>query len=30
LGHTISQDGIAIDPGKVQEVMEWKPPTTVR
>jgi hypothetical protein len=29
LGHTISQDGIAVDPGKVQEVMNWKPPTTV-
>jgi hypothetical protein len=30
LGHTISQVGIAIDPDKVQEVMNWKPPTTVR
>jgi hypothetical protein len=30
LGHTISQAGIAIDPDKVQEVMNWKPPTTVR
>jgi hypothetical protein len=30
LGHTISQDGIAVDPHKVQEVMNWKPPTTVR
>jgi hypothetical protein len=30
LGHTISQDGISVDPGKVQEVMDWKPPTTVR
>jgi hypothetical protein len=30
LGHTISQDGIAVDPKKVQEVMDWKPPTTVR
>jgi hypothetical protein len=29
-GHTISQDGIAVDPEKVQEVMNWKPPTTVR
>jgi hypothetical protein len=29
-GHTISQVGIAIDPDKVQEVMNWKPPTTVR
>jgi hypothetical protein len=30
LGHTISQKGIAVDPDKVQEVMDWKPPTTVR
>jgi hypothetical protein len=30
LGHTISQDEIADDPEKVQEVMDWKPPTTVR
>jgi hypothetical protein len=30
LGHTISQEGIAVDPNKVQEVMDWKPPTTVR
>jgi hypothetical protein len=30
LGHTISQAGIAVDPDKVQEVMYWKPPTTVR
>jgi hypothetical protein len=26
LGHTISKDGISIDPSKVQEVMDWKPP----
>jgi hypothetical protein len=30
LGHTISQEGISVDPEKVQEVMDWKPPTTVR
>jgi hypothetical protein len=30
LGHTISHAGIAVDPDKVQEVMNWKPPTTVR
>jgi hypothetical protein len=30
LRHTISQDGISVDPEKVQEVMNWKPPTTVR
>jgi hypothetical protein len=30
LGHTISERGIVVDPDKVQEVMNWKPPTTVR
>jgi hypothetical protein len=30
LGHTISEGGIAVDSDKVQEVMNWKPPTTVR
>jgi hypothetical protein len=30
LGHTISQDGVSVDPKKVQEVMNWTPPTTVR
>jgi hypothetical protein len=30
LGHTMSQAGIVVDPDKVQEVMNWKPPTTVR
>jgi hypothetical protein len=25
LGHTISQDGVSVDPEKVQEVMNWKP-----
>jgi hypothetical protein len=30
LGHTISQAGIVVDPDKVQEVMNWKPPITVR
>jgi hypothetical protein len=29
LGHTISQDGISIDPSKVQEVIDWKPPKSV-
>jgi hypothetical protein len=29
LGHTISSDGISIDPSKVQEVLDWKPPTSV-
>jgi hypothetical protein len=30
LGHMISQEGIAVDLKKVQEVMDWKPPSTVR
>jgi hypothetical protein len=25
----VSPEGIAMDPGKVKEVLEWKPPTTV-
>jgi hypothetical protein len=29
LGHTISKDGISVDPSKVQEVMDWKPPKIV-
>jgi hypothetical protein len=29
LGDTISQDGIFVDPSKVQEVMDWKPPKSV-
>jgi hypothetical protein len=29
LGHMVSPKGIAVDPGKVKEVLEWKPPTTV-
>jgi hypothetical protein len=29
LGHVVSPEGIAVHPGKVKEVLEWKPPTTV-
>jgi hypothetical protein len=29
LGHTISSDDISIDPSKVQEVLDWKPPASV-
>jgi hypothetical protein len=29
LGHTISNKGISVDPNKVQEVKDWKPPTLV-
>jgi hypothetical protein len=29
LGHTVSSNGISVDPSKVQEVMDWQPPTSV-
>ena len=29
LGHILSRDGIFVDPSKVQEVMDWKAPTSV-
>jgi hypothetical protein len=29
LGHVISREGITIDPGKVRDVLDWKPPTSV-
>src|SRR4026208_655854 len=29
LGHTISSEGISVDLTKVQEVMDWEPPTSV-
>jgi hypothetical protein len=29
LGHVITKGGIAVDPGKVRDVLKWKPPTTV-
>jgi hypothetical protein len=29
LGHVVSPEGIAVDPGKVKEALEWKLPTTV-
>jgi hypothetical protein len=29
LGHTISKNGISVDPSKVQEAMDWKPPKSV-
>jgi hypothetical protein len=29
LGHAVSHEGIVVDPSKVKEVLEWKPPTTV-
>jgi hypothetical protein len=29
LGHVISPEGIMVDPAKVTEVLEWKPPMSV-
>jgi hypothetical protein len=29
LGHVLSGKGIAVDPSKVKDIIEWKPPTTV-
>jgi hypothetical protein len=29
LGHVISPKGIAVDPSKVRDVLDWKPPTSV-
>jgi hypothetical protein len=29
LGHVLSAKGIAVDPSKVKDILEWKPPTTV-
>jgi hypothetical protein len=29
LGHVISPEGIAVDPGKVKDVLDWKPLTSI-
>jgi hypothetical protein len=29
LGHVISPEGITVDPIKVRDVLDWKPPTSV-
>jgi hypothetical protein len=29
LGHVVSSEGITVDPDKVKEVLDWKPPTSV-
>jgi hypothetical protein len=29
LGHVVSAKGIAVDPSKVKDILEWKPPTTI-
>jgi hypothetical protein len=28
-GHVVSPEGIVVDPNKVKEVLDWKPPTTM-
>jgi hypothetical protein len=28
-GHVLSTKGIAVDPSRVKDILEWKPPTTV-
>jgi hypothetical protein len=29
LGHMISPEGITVDPSKVHDVLDWKPPTSI-
>jgi hypothetical protein len=29
LGHVITSGGLVVDPGKVRDVLNWEPPTTV-
>jgi hypothetical protein len=29
LGHVISPEGIAVDPGNVHDVLDWKPPKSI-
>ena len=29
LGHILSAEGVAVDPSKVKDILQWKPPTTV-
>jgi hypothetical protein len=29
LGHVMSPEGIVVDPGKVRDVLDWKPPKSV-
>jgi hypothetical protein len=29
LGHVLSAEGVAVDPSKVMDILNWKPPTTV-
>jgi hypothetical protein len=29
LGHVLSVEGVVVDPGKVGDILDWKPPTTI-
>jgi hypothetical protein len=29
LGHVLSAEGVAVDPGKVKDILNWKPPILV-
>jgi hypothetical protein len=29
LEHVLSTEGVVVDPGKVKDILDWKPPTTV-
>ena len=29
LGHIISKDGVSVDPSKIQDVLNWKAPTSI-
>jgi hypothetical protein len=29
LGHVLSAEGVAVDPGKVKDILDWKPPISV-
>ena len=29
LGHVLLAEGVAVDPSKVKDVLDWKPPTTI-
>jgi hypothetical protein len=29
LGHVISSEGIAVDPSKVRDILDWEPPKSV-
>jgi hypothetical protein len=29
LRHVLSAEGVAVDPGKVKDIIDWKPPTTI-